>query len=49
MPHLNPETPIYKIDGVWYYGGDPLDFTLDNEVASFEIQGMRFERRLENE
>lgn len=45
MPHLNPESPIYEIDDVWYYGGDPLDFTLENDVASFEVQGMMFERR----
>ena len=49
MPHLNPESPIYEINGIWYYGGDPLDFTLENGIASFEIQGMRFERALESE
>ena len=46
MPHLNPITPIFAIDGVWYFGGEPLDFTLDDGVASFEIQGMRFEKEV---
>jgi hypothetical protein len=49
MPHMNPETPIYELEGVWYMSGDPIDFTLTDDVASFHMQGMLFERRLGSE
>lgn len=49
MPHVSPETPMFELDGVWQLGGGSLDFMLYNDVASFEMQGVRFERNLENE
>ena len=44
MPHTKPETPMFELDGVWQLGGGPLDFSLDGDIASFEMQGIRFER-----
>ena len=49
MPHINPETPMFELDGVWQLGGGPLDFTLADGIASFEMQGMHFERDVASE
>lgn len=46
MPHMNQTTPLFQVDGVWYFGGSRLDVTLEDDIASFEVQGVRFERNL---
>ena len=49
MPHINPETAMFELDGVWQLSGEPLFFTLDDGIASFKMQGMHFERAMPSE
>ena len=41
MPHMNHTIPIM--------GEYPIVFTLEDNIASFEVYGMRFEREVTDE